>query len=147
MNVRQRVKELVDFIQDDERLREERKKAKKNKDKYIGVSSDSMGYGSYCKFLLVEWMISMEPFEHDVGVLLTLLLVPAGDRYDSSDTRGRWDNDWEKNKGPFPFSDKLGEISDKIGSTIDDTISRFRKKERDDSPDRFRLEFREPFCE
>lgn len=49
VNVRQRVKELVDFIQDDERLREERKKAKKNKDKYIGVSSDSMGYRSYCK--------------------------------------------------------------------------------------------------
>ncbi|XP_056898593.1 clathrin interactor 1a isoform X1 [Takifugu flavidus] len=108
VNVRQRVKELVDFIQDDERLREERKKAKKNKDKYIGVSSDSMGYRSY-----------------------------SGDRYDSSDTRGRWDDDWEKNKGPFPFSDKLGEISDKIGSTIDDTISRFRKKDRDDSPDRF----------
>lgn len=49
VNVRQRVKELVDFIQDDERLREERKKAKKNKDKYIGVSSDSMGYHRYCK--------------------------------------------------------------------------------------------------
>lgn len=49
MNVRQRVKELVEFIQDDERLREERKKAKKNKDKYVGVSSDSMGYRSYCK--------------------------------------------------------------------------------------------------
>uniref|UniRef100_H3DI53 Clathrin interactor 1a n=1 Tax=Tetraodon nigroviridis TaxID=99883 RepID=H3DI53_TETNG len=108
VNVRQRVKELVEFIQDDERLREERKKAKKNKDKYVGVSSDSMGYRSY-----------------------------SGDRYDSSDTRGRWDDDWEKNRGSFPFSDKLGEISDKIGSTIDDTINRFRKKDRDDSPDRF----------
>lgn len=80
-----------------------------------------------------------------MGVLLTSLFFPAGDRYDSSDTRGRWDDDWEKNKGPFPFSDKLGEISDKIGSTIDDTISRFRKKERDDSPDRFRLEINEHF--
>lgn len=54
VNVRQRVKELVEFIQDDERLREERKKAKKNKDKYIGVSSDSMGYRSYCKSPLSE---------------------------------------------------------------------------------------------
>lgn len=52
MNVRQKVKELVEFVQDDERLREERKKAKKNRDKYIGVSSDSMGYRGYCKFSL-----------------------------------------------------------------------------------------------
>ncbi|KAK2903933.1 clathrin interactor 1a [Channa argus] len=107
VNVRQKVKEMVEFVQDDERLREERKKAKKNRDKYIGVSSDSMGYRSY-----------------------------SGDRYDSSDTREKWDDDWDKNKGQFPFSDKLGEISEKIGSTIDDTISRFRKKDRDDSPDR-----------
>lgn len=61
----------------------------------------------------------------------------AGDRYDSSDSRGKWDDDWEK-KGPFPFSEKLGEISDKIGSTINDTINTFRNKDRDDSPDRFR---------
>lgn len=50
VNVRQKVKELVHFVQDDDTLREERKKAKKNKDKYIGVSSDSMGYRGYCKF-------------------------------------------------------------------------------------------------
>lgn len=67
-------------------------------------------------------------------------ISPAGDKYDSSDSRGKWDDDWERNKGQFPFSEKLGEISDKIGSTIDDTISRFRKKEMDDSPDGFRLE-------
>ncbi|XP_057706296.1 clathrin interactor 1a isoform X1 [Corythoichthys intestinalis] len=109
VNVRQKVKEMVEFVQDDERLREERKKAKKNKDKYVGVSSESRGYRGY-----------------------------SGDRYDSSESRNRWDDDWESNKGQFPFSDKLGEISDKIGSTIDDTISKFRKKDRDDSPDRFR---------
>ncbi|XP_010771097.1 clathrin interactor 1, partial [Notothenia coriiceps] len=109
VNVRQKVKEVIDFVQDDERLREERKKSKKNKDKYIGVSSDSMGYRSY----------------------------NTGDKYDSSDSRGKWDDDWERNKGQFPFSEKLGEISDKIGNTIDDTISRFRKKEMDDSPDGF----------
>ncbi|XP_049614177.1 clathrin interactor 1a isoform X1 [Syngnathus scovelli] len=108
VNVRQKVKELVEFVQDDERLREERKKAKKNKDKFVGVSSESRGYRGY-----------------------------SGDRYDISETRHRWDDDWESNKGQFPFSDKLGEISDKIGSTIDDTINKFRKKERDDSPDRF----------
>lgn len=42
---------MVEFVQDDDRLREERKKAKKNRDKYIGVSSESMGdfrYGESC---------------------------------------------------------------------------------------------------
>lgn len=47
VNVRHKVRDLMDFIQDDEKLREERKKAKKNKDKYIGMSSDvaSMKFG------------------------------------------------------------------------------------------------------
>ncbi|GAB0087537.1 Telomere length regulation protein TEL2 homolog [Sergentomyia squamirostris] len=43
VNVRHKVRELIDFIQDDEKVREERKKAKKNKDKYIGMSSEAMG--------------------------------------------------------------------------------------------------------
>ncbi|XP_037835162.1 clathrin interactor 1-like isoform X2 [Kryptolebias marmoratus] len=106
INVRQKVKEMVEFIQDDDRLREERKKAKKNKDKYIGVSSDSMGGG-------------------------------GGSFKNSNELdRSKWDEDWDKSRGAFPFSEKLGEISDKIGSTIDDTLNKFRKKERDDSPDR-----------
>ncbi|XP_029030068.1 clathrin interactor 1-like [Betta splendens] len=106
INVRQKVKEMVEFIQDDDRLREERKKAKKNKDKYIGVSSDSMGGG-------------------------------GGSLKNSNELdRSKWDEDWDKSRGTFPFSEKLGEISDKIGSTIDDTLNKFRKKERDDSPDR-----------
>ncbi|RXG54174.1 Clathrin interactor 1 [Armadillidium vulgare] len=46
LNIRVKVKELIDFIQDDNRLRDERKKAKKNRDKYIGVSSDTMGFRS-----------------------------------------------------------------------------------------------------
>uniref|UniRef100_UPI00398E864F clathrin interactor 1a isoform X3 n=1 Tax=Pristiophorus japonicus TaxID=55135 RepID=UPI00398E864F len=105
INVRQKVKEMVEFVQDDDRLREERKKAKKNKDKYIGVSSDSMGGFRY------------------------------SDRYDP-EPKSKWDDDWEKgNKGAFPFSEKLGEISDKIGTTIDDTINKFRKKDKDDSPE------------
>lgn len=41
---RHKVRELIDFVQDDDKLREERKKAKKNKDKYIGLSSEAMGY-------------------------------------------------------------------------------------------------------
>ncbi|XP_055677102.1 uncharacterized protein LOC129786246 [Lutzomyia longipalpis] len=43
INVRHKVRELIDFIQDDDKVRDERKKAKKNKDKYIGMSSDAMG--------------------------------------------------------------------------------------------------------
>ncbi|KAM9513525.1 clathrin interactor 1-like isoform 1-T3 [Salvelinus alpinus] len=105
---------MVDLIQDDDRLREERKKAKKNKDKYIGVSSDSTG-GGFSRY--------------------------TSDRYDSGgnegSSRGKWDEDWKRDQGQFPFSEKLGEISDKIGSTIDDTINKFKKQSRDDSPDRF----------
>lgn len=44
LNVRQKCKELIDFIQDDDKLREERKKAKKTKDKYIGMASDNHGH-------------------------------------------------------------------------------------------------------
>lgn len=42
--VRQKVKELIELIQDDVRLREERKKAKATKDKYVGVASDDFRY-------------------------------------------------------------------------------------------------------
>ncbi|NWR65249.1 EPN4 protein, partial [Bucorvus abyssinicus] len=104
INIRQKVKEMVEFAQDDDRLREERKKAKKNKDKYIGVSSDSVGEFRY------------------------------SERYDP-EPKSKWDEEWDK-KPAFPFSDKLGELSDKIGSTIDDTISKFRRKDREDSPER-----------
>jgi hypothetical protein len=38
--VRNRVKEIVDLLQDDTRLKEERKKARKTKDKYVGLSAD-----------------------------------------------------------------------------------------------------------
>uniref|UniRef100_A0A8D0G3J1 ENTH domain-containing protein n=1 Tax=Sphenodon punctatus TaxID=8508 RepID=A0A8D0G3J1_SPHPU len=105
INIRQKVKEMVEFAQDDDRLREERKKAKKNKDKYIGVSSDSVGGFRY------------------------------SERYDA-EPKSKWDEERDKNKSAFPFSDKLGELSDKIGSTIDDTISKFRRKDREDSPER-----------
>ena len=49
--VRQKTKELIDLIQDDDRLRDDRKKAKKNKDKYIGMSNESMDY-KYSKLIL-----------------------------------------------------------------------------------------------
>lgn len=42
INIRHRAKQTIEFIQDDARVREERKKAKKNKDKYIGVDAAAM---------------------------------------------------------------------------------------------------------
>ena len=45
--VRHKTKDLVELIQNDEKLREERKKAKKNKDKYIGIPGESSRFGSY----------------------------------------------------------------------------------------------------
>lgn len=66
-----------------------------------------------------------------------LILMPyTGERYDP-EPKSKWDEEWDK-KPAFPFSDKLGELSDKIGSTIDDTISKFRRKDREDSPERCR---------
>lgn len=44
VNIRHRAKQTIEFVQDDARVREERKKAKKNKDKYVGVDANmSMG--------------------------------------------------------------------------------------------------------
>lgn len=41
INVRLKAKEIVEFIQDDDRIGEERKKAKANRDKYVGVGNES----------------------------------------------------------------------------------------------------------
>lgn len=43
--VRQKVKEIINLLQDNERLRQERKNAKKTRDKYIGVSSNDSRWG------------------------------------------------------------------------------------------------------
>lgn len=44
INVCQKVKELILVIQDDDRLRDERKKARKMKDKYIGVAGEAKSH-------------------------------------------------------------------------------------------------------
>lgn len=41
INVRNRAKEIVLLLQSTDRIKDERAKAKSNRDKYIGVSSDS----------------------------------------------------------------------------------------------------------
>ncbi|XP_039249815.1 clathrin interactor 1-like [Styela clava] len=45
INVRNKAKELVVFVKDNERLREERKKCKKNKNKYVGMSHEESKFG------------------------------------------------------------------------------------------------------
>jgi len=42
INVRQKAKEIISFLQDDERLREARKAAKITRDKYVGYSSEEL---------------------------------------------------------------------------------------------------------
>ena len=45
------MKELIEIVQDDQRLRDERKKAKKSRDKYKGVSSEEVSQKyDYSKF-------------------------------------------------------------------------------------------------
>lgn len=42
LNIRHKVKEILEVIQDDQRLRDERKRAKTNKDKYVGMASNTI---------------------------------------------------------------------------------------------------------
>ncbi len=57
--VRHKVKELIGLISDDERLREERKKAKQNKDKYSGVSVDDVVSGNIDVRFMSVFVVSL----------------------------------------------------------------------------------------
>ncbi|RHZ47635.1 hypothetical protein Glove_575g19 [Diversispora epigaea] len=50
INVRNRAREFTELLSDVEKIRAERKKAKANRSKYTGVSSDNSGYGSYSRY-------------------------------------------------------------------------------------------------
>jgi len=45
INVRNRAKEIVLLLQSPDRIREERSKAKSNRDKYVGVSNETAAFG------------------------------------------------------------------------------------------------------
>ncbi len=49
--VRQKAKEINSFLQDEDRLRDARKAAKQNRDKYVGYSSEEAN-SRYSEFLL-----------------------------------------------------------------------------------------------
>lgn len=42
---------MIAFLQDDDKIREERQKAKKTRDKYVGVSSEE--FHTYSRFFMV----------------------------------------------------------------------------------------------
>ena len=44
LSVRQKAKEIIAFLQDDERLKDARKQAKQTRDKYVGYSSEEAQY-------------------------------------------------------------------------------------------------------
>lgn len=44
--VRNRAKEIAELLSDLDRVRQERRKAKTNRNKYTGVGNDGMGFGS-----------------------------------------------------------------------------------------------------
>ncbi|XP_006820105.1 clathrin interactor 1-like, partial [Saccoglossus kowalevskii] len=67
INVRQKVKEIVGFIQDDDRLRDERRKARKTKDKYIGLSGDSYQYKYSDKYDSEPRMTSVREFDDEMN--------------------------------------------------------------------------------
>uniref|UniRef100_A0A1I8N0I9 ENTH domain-containing protein n=1 Tax=Musca domestica TaxID=7370 RepID=A0A1I8N0I9_MUSDO len=101
INVRHKVRELIDFIQDDDRLREERKKAKKNKDKYIGMSSDVMGmrsggYGGGGGFSDGGWRTSRS--DHGDNWYSD----SRGDRYEDDDVQYEGEKEFSDSDSPSP---------------------------------------------
>ena len=53
VSVRQKAKEIIEFLQDDERLRSERRKAKQTRDKFVGYSSDELT-GRYSELVAIR---------------------------------------------------------------------------------------------
>jgi hypothetical protein len=108
--VRHKVKELIEVVQDDQRLRDERKKAKKSRDKYKGVSSEEMGRKyDYSEFSLLN---GSKSFTHHLNETirfdeLTQCFVNPGDRYSAE---------------PKNFDDAFDEFDDKTNKR-----SSFRK--------------------
>ncbi|XP_011186009.2 telomere length regulation protein TEL2 homolog isoform X1 [Zeugodacus cucurbitae] len=99
INVRHKVRELIDFIQDDERLREERKKAKKNKDKYIGMSSDAMGMRSMSAQSggYNDWRAQRSDFGDN-----WYSDARGGDRYEDEDAQYEGEREFSDSDSPSP---------------------------------------------
>lgn len=103
INIRHKVKELIEFIQDDEKLREERKKAKKNKDKYVGMSSDAIGgrgFGSSRDQWDSRWRKEDVEWDQDFSARKE----PYSESPNNSDDGERYDSDPDSSfPPPKPF--------------------------------------------
>ena len=69
INVRQRAKDLLALVNDDSHLRDERKKAKKNRDKYVGVGSEGKGPRPLIGKCFCAYMFENTIFCHRNGYL------------------------------------------------------------------------------
>ncbi|XP_067007482.2 clathrin interactor 1 isoform X2 [Anabrus simplex] len=138
INVRHKVRELIEFIQDDDKLREERKKAKKNKDKYVGMSSEAMGMrfgGSsgggwddaprWKKDEFADW-------DADKG---------GGRRFEdssnNSDDGERYDSDTDN--GSNQHRSKGREYKDKDSDSLDSSTERRERSSKPSTPSRGKL--------
>ena len=60
LSVRQKAKEIISFLQDDERLKDARKQAKQTRDKFVGYSSEETQH-KYSKWCRCHSPSSIEP--------------------------------------------------------------------------------------
>lgn len=112
INIRVKVKEIIEFIQDDDRLRDERQKAKKNREKYVGIdsfsrssnfgSSNSGGFNDY----------SRSGFGSGFGS--GSMGNEYGDNYKSSDLN---DQEWRSNNPSI--KDRITDITSKVKTMMD----------------------------
>ena len=69
--VRQKAKEMIGFVQDEERLREARKQAKQTRDKYVGYSSEE----ATSKYSKLQYLMSST--ENSQLLFLSPFLPPS----------------------------------------------------------------------
>lgn len=87
INVRQKAKLLIELIQDDDKIRQERKKAKQYKDKFIGVSSESAYANRLCFYFCIRLCVGV-----NCGIISSFFsyrdswsdFPTKSDKYDSS---------------------------------------------------------------
>lgn len=96
--VRHKVKEMLEYIQDDDKVREERKKAKKNKEKFVGVSSDFHGSSS---------SYSSRSYNDSY----------SSDTYGGNRFKDLEDRDWRGNNPSL--QDRISDITNKVKTIIE----------------------------
>lgn len=115
VNVRQKAKEIQNFLQDEERLREARKLSKQNRDKFVGYSSDDV-HGRYSDRYDSEPRMRSAYDHHDKPV-------------------GHYDED---RRGPICSDDTYrDEENGEVHVASDDVHERSKTKEHSPTPDKF----------